>query len=204
MLGIVRYRAGNLASVSNALDRLGAGYRISDDPSELERCRGILFPGVGHAGAAMEDLRRKELDKWLISTRKPVLGICLGMQLLYEGTEEGETRTLGLFPGRLRRFDPAKGKVPHMGWNRVRHIRPHPILKGIGTDDFFYFVHSYHAPVNETTLSVTEYGLQFASIAANRNFTGVQFHPEKSAGAGRRLLANFLDMISKDTAIQNS
>ncbi len=119
MIGIIKYKAGNLASVANALERLGAAYFISDSAEELEKASGIVFPGVGHAGAAMEDLKAKKLDSWLKNTRKPVLGICLGMQLLYESSEEGETTLLGILPGRLRKFDTGTAKVPHMGWNRT-------------------------------------------------------------------------------------
>ncbi len=117
MIGIIRYRAGNLASVSNALDRLDADYRVTDVISELEACDSILFPGVGHAASAMEDLREKGLDNWLKQTKKPVLGICVGMQLLFDSTEEGNCQALGIVPGRLKRFDDKQDKVPHMGWN---------------------------------------------------------------------------------------
>lgn len=120
MIGIIKYKAGNLASVANALERLGAAYFISDSAEELEKANGIIFPGVGHARAAMEDLKAKKLDRWLKNTRKPVLGICLGMQLFYESSEEGETALLGILPGRLKKFDSGKGKVPHIGWNRTR------------------------------------------------------------------------------------
>src|SRR5690625_886936 len=119
MIGIIKYKAGNLASVANALERLGAAYFNSDSAEELEKASGIVFPGVGHAGAAMEDLKAKKLDSWLKNTRKPVLGICLGMQLLYESSEEGETALLGSRPGRLRKFDSGTATVPHMGWNRT-------------------------------------------------------------------------------------
>lgn len=197
MIGIVRYKAGNLASVSNALERLGAEYRISDDRNELEQCQSILFPGVGHAGSAMEDLRKRGLDTWLKETSKPVLGICLGMQLLYEESEEGETTTLGILPGRPRKFDSASGKVPHMGWNRLESIEDHPLLRGITEKEYFYFVHSYYAPVTDETLARCRYGTEFAAVAGRENFIGVQFHPEKSSTSGSHLLGNFLEMTKR-------
>ncbi|MGM0506876.1 MAG: imidazole glycerol phosphate synthase subunit HisH [Bacteroidota bacterium] len=192
MIGIVQYRAGNLASVSNALDRLEVPYRISDDPEVLEECQAILFPGVGHAGSAMDDLRRRGLDQWLRETTKPLLGICLGMQLLYESSEEGETETLGLLPGRLQRFDSTDRKVPHMGWNQIHTLADHPLLEGIKEREYFYFVHSYYAPVTNQTLARSDYDGDFAAIAGEGRVTGVQFHPEKSSGAGLRLLRNFV------------
>jgi imidazole glycerol-phosphate synthase subunit HisH len=195
-VGIIRYRSGNLASVSNALDRLGVDYLISDRSSELESCRSILFPGVGHAASAMQDLRERGLDEWIRSTGKPVLGICLGMQLLYEGTEEGDTETLGVIPGRLRKFDPAGGKVPHMGWNSIHKESPHPLLEEHGEHSYYYFVHSYYAPVNEYTVASSDYGIRFAAISAKENFLGVQFHPEKSADNGMAMLRRFLDLTN--------
>jgi len=195
MIGILKYRAGNLASVSNALDRLNADYIITDDIDKLESCDAILFPGVGHAGSAMNDLKERKLDRWLKNTNKPVLGICLGMQLLYESTEEGETRALGIIPGRLRRFDPKAGKVPHMGWNQFRPIKEHPLLKNIGNEQFLYYVHGYYAPPNDYTLASCNYICDFAAVAAKDNFMGVQFHPEKSGHIGSLLLQNFLDIV---------
>lgn len=192
MIGIVQYRAGNLASVSNALDRLKVQYRISDDPDTLEECQAILFPGVGHAGSAMEDLRNRGLDRWLRETSKPLLGICLGMQLLYESSEEGETETLGLLPGRLQRFDSSVRKVPHMGWNQIHTLADHPLLDGIGEMEYFYFVHSFYAPLTEQTLARSDYGGEFAAIAGKGRVAGVQFHPEKSSAAGLQLLQNFV------------
>lgn len=192
MIGIVKYRAGNLASVSNALERLDVPWRITDEPDELDRCRAILFPGVGHAGSAMEDLKQRGLDIWLRETTKPLLGICLGMQLLYDSSEEGETDTLGLLPGRLRRFDSTDKKVPHMGWNQIHHLTDHPLLNGIPEREYFYFVHSYYAPVTDQTLARSDYGEEFAAIAGRENVLGVQFHPEKSGAAGLQLLQNFV------------
>lgn len=195
MIGIVKYKAGNLASVSNALERLGGTFFISDDPDELEKATAIIFPGVGHAAAAMDDLRAKDLDVWLKSTKKPVLGICLGMQLLFETSEEGDCKTLGIIPGRLKKFDSTKAKVPHMGWNQFDTKTDHPLIKGIGNKQFLYYVHGYYAPTNEFTLASCLYIKDFAAVVAKDNFMGVQFHPEKSGQVGSLLLQNFLDLI---------
>ncbi len=196
MIGIVKYKAGNLASVSNALERLGAAYFISDDPDELEKATAIIFPGVGHAAAAMDDLRAKDLDVWLKSTKKPVLGICLGMQLLFETSEEGDCKTLGIIPGRLKKFDSTQAKVPHMGWNQFDSKKEHPLINGIGNKQFLYYVHGYYAPTNEYTLASCLYIKDFAAVVAKDNFMGVQFHPEKSGQVGSLLLQNFLDMVN--------
>jgi len=197
MIGILKYRAGNLASVSNALDRLGVNYIISDLPGELESCDSIIFPGVGHAVPAMEDLQSRNLDTWLKNTKKPVLGICLGMQLLYDSTEEGDCKTLGILPGRLKKFNPSLAKVPHMGWNQCEKTKDHPLLSGLESEEYFYFVHSYYAPVNIHTLASCTYIYEFAAVAAKNNFMGVQFHPEKSGDPGSRLLQNFIN-ITRD------
>ncbi len=195
MIGIIKYKAGNLASVSNALNRLGADYFISNDIQKLEQAKAIIFPGVGHAAAAMDDLRSKDLDVWLKNTKKPVLGICLGMQLLYESSEEGDSTTLGIIPGRLKKFDSAKAKVPHMGWNKFKPLKEHPIINGIGDKQFLYYVHGYYAPTNDYTLATCHYIQDFAAVVAKDNFIGVQFHPEKSGQVGSLLLQNFLSMI---------
>ncbi len=194
MIAIIDYRAGNLASVANALNRLDTPYTITDRREVLDSSDAVIFPGVGHAGAAMQRLREQKLDEWLRRTSKPVLGICLGMQLLYESTTEGPSDTLGILPGKLERFDPAQGKVPHMGWNTIRILKSHPLLDGIADDTYFYHVHSYFAPVSEQTLAESSYISPFATVAARDNFMGVQFHPEKSGSAGEKLLSNFVSL----------
>ncbi len=195
MIGVIKYRAGNLTSVSNALERLGAEFDVTDRTERLDRCDAIIFPGVGHAASAMEDLRERGLDRWLRETRKPVLGICLGMQLFYETSEEGEIPMLGIVPGRLRKFDDSAGKVPHMGWNRFTQIDTHPLLDGITRDLYFYFVHGYHAPPGPHTVAVCNYINDFTAAVARDNFMGVQFHPEKSGRSGARILRNFLEIV---------
>lgn len=204
MIGIIRYRAGNLTSVSNALQRLNADFFISDEFSELEKADTIIFPGVGHAAAAMDDLRAKDLDVWLKTTKKPVLGICLGMQLLFETSEEGDSTTLGIIPGRLKKFDSTKAKVPHMGWNQFETKKNHPLLKDIGSKQFLYYVHGYYAPTNEYTLASCQYINDFAAVVAKDNYMGVQFHPEKSGQVGSLLLQNFLKMVYKESPLNQS
>ncbi len=203
MIGIIKYQAGNLASVSNALNRLGAAHFITDDHNELEKADGIIFPGVGHAGAAMDDLRSRDLDVWLKNTTKPVLGICLGMQLLYESSEEGDSNTLGLIPGELKKFDASKAKVPHMGWNQCKPNIDHPLLKGISEKQFLYYVHGYYAPICKNTLASCNYINDFTAVVAKDNFMGVQFHPEKSGQVGSLLLQNFADMVNIKSEINS-
>lgn len=195
MIAIINYRAGNLASVSNALERLNADYTITHEPAMLDQSEGVIFPGVGHAYSAMEALRKHGMDEWLRQTDKPVLGLCLGMQLLFESTDEGPCDTLGVIPGKLHKFDPRRGKVPHMGWNSFTEMHEHPLLEGISPDEYFYYVHSYYAPVNGFTIASCEYQRPFASVVARNNYMGVQFHPEKSSDPGERLLKNFLRMV---------
>ncbi len=197
MIAIIDYKAGNLASVSNALDRLAASYIITNRMPDLDQADAIIFPGVGHAVSAMRDLQLNGLDAWLRETRKPVLGICLGMQLLYESTTEGPTETLGVLPGRLTKFDASRQKVPHMGWNTVETCpgkEHHPLLKSIPAGTHFYHVHSYFAPVTADTVATATYSHPFSAIASRGNFMGVQFHPEKSGKPGEQLLRNFLDL----------
>ncbi len=195
MIAIIDYKAGNLASVSNAMDRLMADYRITNKRTILDEADAVIFPGVGHAGSAMRDLQKNGLDRWLIETTKPVLGICLGMQLLYETTTEGPTNTLGIIPGRLEKFDSSLGKVPHMGWNTVIPVITHPLFHNITPGSHFYHVHSYYAPVLEHTIAESTYSVAFTAAVAYKNYLGVQFHPEKSGKAGQQLLRNFVDMI---------
>lgn len=195
MIAIINYEAGNLASVSNALKRLNAEFSITSDTEKLEKASGVIFPGVGHAAAAMDSLRKNNLDEWLKSTTKPVLGICLGMQLLYESTEEGDAEGLGVIPGRLKKFDASQNKVPHMGWNTFEEVKSHPFLRNIDREQYFYFVHSFYAPVNEYTIASSSYINNFTAVVSQNNYVGTQFHPEKSGAAGAEMLRNFLDMV---------
>ena len=192
MLAILDYDAGNLRSVTNALDRLGLPYLVSDQPDELASAERLIFPGVGHAAAAMASLKRKGLDDVLRQWQKPLLGICVGMQLLFDHSEEGDTACLGIIPGKVVRFDAAQvGVVPHMGWNTVDgrlQITDHKC-----TDDY-YFVHSYYCVPerSEDVAGETDYnGQKFCSIVAHGHILGTQFHVEKSGPAGLRLLQAF-------------
>jgi len=204
MIGIIKYKAGNLASVENALSRLGAEFFVSDNSKELGKADAIIFPGVGHAAAAMDDLRAKDLDVWIKNTKKPVLGICLGMQLLFESSEEGDCKTLGIIPGRLKKFDSSQAKVPHMGWNQFNPLKDHPLITGIGNKQFLYYVHGYYAPTNEFTLASCNYIKDFGAVVAKDNFMGVQFHPEKSGQVGSLLLQNFLNIVYLNSDKQTS
>ncbi|MFN1835424.1 imidazole glycerol phosphate synthase subunit HisH [Balneola sp. MJW-20] len=195
MIAILKYKAGNIKSVANALDRLGEHYFLAEKPNELESARAVIFPGVGHAGAAMESLKEKGIDEWLKNTEKMVLGICVGMQLMFESSVEGNTQGLGVIPGVLKKFDEKEAKVPHMGWNNINKDSDHPLLKGISTKQYLYFVHSYYAPVSEHTIATCNYINDFTAAVAKDNFMGVQFHPEKSGSVGSMVLQNFLDVV---------
>lgn len=196
MIAIINYEAGNLASVSNALKRLQTDFIVTNKTGDLESSDAVIFPGVGHARPAMQALQKHGLDVWLKQTDKPILGICLGMQLLFDSSEEGDTEGLGLIPGRLKRFEPGTDKIPHMGWNTFSHTKRHPLLTELNGEQHFYYVHSYYAPVSDYTLASCHYINEFASVVGKDNVVGVQFHPEKSGDAGSRLLQNFLRMVS--------
>ncbi|HAL54991.1 MAG TPA: imidazole glycerol phosphate synthase subunit HisH [Bacteroidetes bacterium] len=192
MIGIIDYGAGNIRSVGNALDRLGVEYFISSAISELERAEKLILPGVGEARSAMESLDRSGLIAWLKTVQVPFLGICIGMQILFEHSSERDTKCLGVVPGSIRRFSASQTKVPHMGWNQVTLANESNLFQGIRSDEFFYFVHSYFAPVTEHTIGVTAYGGSFSAAVQKGNYYGVQFHAEKSGNAGLQLLKNFI------------
>jgi len=196
MIAIINYEAGNLASVSNALERLDEAFMVTNKTEELEKADAIIFPGVGHALPAMRSLKKYGLDRFLTETDKPLLGICLGMQLLFESSEEGKTEGLGIIPGKLKKFDATRDKVPHMGWNTFTEVMDCPLLKGISDKQFFYYVHSFYAPVNNYTLATSHYINDFSAVVGRNNVFGVQFHPEKSSDAGTLLLQNFIGMIN--------
>jgi glutamine amidotransferase len=192
MIGILDYGAGNIRSVSNALRRLGVEHCISRSIDVLEKAHKLILPGVGEARMAMESLDRIGLIEWLRGVRVPFLGICLGMQLLFERSSERETVCLGLIPGTITQFDAGRVKVPHMGWNTVAADPAHPLFAGLRENEYYYFVHSYCAPLVPEAIGRTEYGIEFASAVQFKNFHGVQFHPEKSGSAGLHLLNNFI------------
>jgi glutamine amidotransferase len=194
-VAIIANGGANIASLRFALDRLGATSQLTSDPGELRRAPRVILPGVGAASDAMERLRALRLADVIPTLEQPVLGICLGMQLLFDASDEGETACLGLIPGRVTRFPARDGlPVPHMGWNRVHARAPSPLFDGLEDAPYLYFVHSFAAPVGDWTLATSDYGGEFSAVVRQRNFLGTQFHPERSSRAGSRLLANFLEL----------
>ena len=192
---IIDSGGANLASLQFAFERLGAKTRVTADAIEIAAAPRIVLPGVGCATDAMERLRRSAIAALLPSLTQPVLGICLGMQLLFERSEEGSTPCLGILRGEVRRLTAAPGRpVPHMGWNRLEDWKADPLLAGLAPGAYFYFVHGYGVPACELTVAQVEYGGALSAVARQDNFWGVQFHPERSAAGGARLLSNFLNL----------
>jgi imidazole glycerol-phosphate synthase subunit HisH len=190
---IVANGGANIASLQFALQRLDAASSVSADPDEIRAASHVILPGVGAAADAMSRLRQSGLHAVIPALQQPVLGICLGMQLLFEASDEGDARCLGIIPGRASRFPPASERpVPHMGWNTLEIRRPSALVTGLGDGDYAYFVHSYALNVGAATVASTVYGTPFSACVQWRNFYGAQFHPERSAAAGARLLGNFL------------
>lgn len=192
MIGIVNYGAGNIFSLTSALDRLDLPYGMVNEEADLDKYTHIIIPGVGHAGAAMKKLEQTGLVEPLKALKKPVLGICVGMQLLTAHSEEGDADMMNIVPVKTRLFDKAQGiKIPHMGWNNIAH-KNNLLFEGVENGSQFYFVHSYFIEYNPTfDIATAEYGLPFSAGVQKDNFYGVQFHPEKSGIAGERLLKNF-------------
>ena len=190
---IIDSGGANLASLQFALERLGARATVTSDARAITAAARIILPGVGSAADAMQRLRRSGLAELLPTLRQPVLGICLGMQLLFERSAEGATECLSILPGPVRQLEAAPGRpVPHMGWNQLSGLRGDPLLTGIEPGEYFYFVHSYAVPTSEVTLAEVDYGQAVSAVVRRGNFWGTQFHPERSASAGARLLSNFL------------
>lgn len=235
MIAVIDFGAGNLASVTHALDNLGVAWKVVRDPGELDGAEKVIFPGVGEAETAMKVIRKRKLDQALRELEVPLLGICLGMQLMYDFSFEGNVKCLGMIRGEIRRFsqepdsqltgesagvperktgegEPAPGekaaarspgglalhgarlKVPQIGWNQVRIVKESRLFHGVRDGEYYYFVHSYYAPLSEHTIGETEYGIPFSSAFQRENLLGVQFHPEKSGEAGMRLLRNFAEL----------
>ena len=199
-LRVVLIDAGgtNIGSVCCALQRLGVEARLSDNPIAIHNASHVILPGVGAAGHGMQRLRSSGLDRVIRTLRQPVLGVCLGMQLLFEHSAEGDTPCLGLLRGEVRPLSADAGlRVPHMGWNTLEQLREDPLLAGLeGGDTHAYFVHSYAAPIGPDALATCTHGVAFSAVVRRGNFCGMQFHPERSAAVGARLLRNFLELDS--------
>jgi len=190
---IIDYGAGNIQSIKFAIKRLGYEAILSHDAETIKKADKVIFPGVGEASSAMEKLRASGLDVLIPQLRQPVLGICLGMQLMCNSSEEGQTKGLGLFDVDVIKFS-NKVKVPQIGWNTLTNLKS-KLFKGIKEEEYMYLVHSYYAPLCDETIAITNYEIKYSSALQKDNFYGVQFHPEKSSSAGEVLLRNFLTLI---------
>lgn len=194
-LAIINSGGANIASLMFAMERLGVDATLTTDAAELRRASHVLLPGVGAAADCMQRLESAGLVDTIRTLKQPLLGVCVGMQLLFESSDEGDVRCLQMLPGRVRRFPDRDGlPVPHMGWNQLEFSRPSPLLKDIAPGDHVYFVHSYAAPVNEHTIASARYGEPFTAVVQRGNVYGAQFHPERSARIGSLLLRNFLQL----------
>lgn len=192
MIAIIKYNGGNVNSVQNALKRLNAESVITDDPEIIRKADKVIFPGVGEASSTMKILKQNGLDLLIPSLKQPVLGICLGMQLMCRNNEEGNTHGMGIFDVDVKRF-PARGIVPHMGWNAISEFKSN-VFSGIKENSDVYFIHSFYCELSENTTSACDYILPFSASLQKNNFYAVQFHPEKSGEIGSRLLQNFLNL----------
>ncbi|HXB93449.1 MAG TPA: imidazole glycerol phosphate synthase subunit HisH [Puia sp.] len=196
-LVIIKYNAGNIRSVLYALERIGRKATVTDDPAEIRAADKVIFPGVGEASTAMDYLRERGLDRIIRELRQPVLGICLGMQLMCSYSEENDTDCLGIFEERVRRFgggNESVFKVPQIGWNNIYDLKT-PLFEGVEEGGYCYFVHAYYAARGKHTIATTDYIQPYSSALHRDNFFGVQFHPEKSARVGERILNNFISNL---------
>jgi glutamine amidotransferase len=193
MIAVIDYQCGNLRSVGNALQRIGCDYRITGDETAIRAASHVILPGVGEASSTMQALKNSGLDTVLLELTQPVLGICIGMQLMCRYSEEGNVPCLGIFDTDVRKLPVSRElKVPHIGWNTITRFTS-PLTSGIKEGAYFYYVHSFAPEISRQTAAITEYGMSFSAILQNANFFGVQFHPEKSGKVGEQLLENFLN-----------
>ena len=194
MIAIIDYKMGNLRSVENALKRLGAEFCVTADPDVIRAADKVLLPGVGNAAEAMHNLREAGLVEVIRSLRRPVLGICVGMQVMCRHSEEGDVECLNIFDSRVKRFTPAPDlKVPHMGWNQIGNLES-KLFKGLEGGSYVYFVHSYYPELCPDTIATSSHGAMFSAALKYENFYGTQFHPEKSGDVGERIIENFLKL----------
>lgn len=194
MIAIIDYKMGNLRSVENALRRLGAEFEVTADADKIIRADRVLLPGVGNAAEAMHNLRQAGLPEVIKSLRRPVLGICVGMQVMCRHSDEGDAECMGIFDARVKRFKPTPTeKVPHVGWNQIGNLEK-KLFTDIKSGSFVYFVHSYYAELCPDTIATTRHGLLFSSALKYENFYGTQFHPEKSGDTGEQIIKNFLEL----------
>ncbi|SMC73932.1 imidazole glycerol phosphate synthase subunit HisH [Cellulophaga tyrosinoxydans] len=189
---IINYGAGNIQSIKFAIQRIGFEAILSDDVNEILAADKVIFPGVGEASSAMQKLKASGLDQLIPKLKQPVLGICLGMQLMCKATEEGATKGLGIFDVDVIKFSD-KVKVPQIGWNQIKDLKT-DLFKGVSEQEYIYLVHSFYAPKCEETIATTEYDLAYSAALKKDNFYGTQFHPEKSSSVGEKILLNFLNM----------
>ncbi|MHA8090203.1 imidazole glycerol phosphate synthase subunit HisH [Aquirufa antheringensis] len=191
-IAIIKYNAGNVASVMYALDRIGQKYQLTDDQEEIKKADKVIFPGVGEASTAMAYLKEKGLDEVIKGLKQPVLATCIGMQLLCKHSEEGNVDCIGVFDVEVKKFISKDLKIPHVGWNSIVQKGENPLMKGLKEEEFVYFVHSFYAPVNQYTTAVCEYEQPFSAMLQKDNFYAAQFHAEISGKAGEQILKNFL------------
>jgi glutamine amidotransferase len=191
-IAIIKYNAGNVASVMYALDRIGMNYSWTDEEEEIRGADKVIFPGVGEASTAMAYLREKQLDQLIPSLKQPVLATCIGMQLLCKHSEENNTKCMGVFDVEIKRFQSPDLKIPHVGWNSIEAQGKNPLMKGLKASEYVYFVHSYYAPLNPYTSAICDYVQPFSAMLQKDNFYAAQFHAEISGLAGQRIIENFL------------
>jgi glutamine amidotransferase len=191
-IAIIKYNAGNVASVMYALDRIGQKYQWTDDEEQIKNADKVIFPGVGEASTAMAYLKEKGLDTLIKGLKQPVLATCIGMQLLCKHSEEGNTDCIGVFDVEVKKFQSSDLKIPHVGWNSIVQKGENPLMQGLKVEEFVYFVHSFYAPLNAYTTAVCEYVQPFSAMLHKDNFYAAQFHAEISGKAGEQILKNFL------------